>query len=104
MDAMASQITNFTIVYSMVYLGTNQTKQLSSASLAIVRGIHRWPVNFPLKWPVTWKMFPFDDVIMMYIYIYYHVFVRQLVHGYFLKAQDYSGLIIWYVSYYMSAI
>ena len=27
-------------------------------------GIHRWPVNSPHKWPVTRKMFPFDDVIM----------------------------------------
>ena len=26
--------------------------------------IHRWPVNSPHKWPVTRKMFPFDDVIM----------------------------------------
>ena len=30
-----------------------------------VREIHRWPVNFPHKWRVTRKMFPFDDVIMM---------------------------------------
>ena len=29
-----------------------------------VRGIHRAPVNSPHKWPVTRKMFPFDDVIM----------------------------------------
>ena len=29
-----------------------------------VRGIHRGPVNSPHKWPVTRKMFPFDDVIM----------------------------------------
>ena len=36
----------------------------SSASLAFVREIHRGPVNFPRKWPVTRKMFPFDDVIM----------------------------------------
>ena len=35
-----------------------------SASLAFVRGIHRRPVNSPHKWPVTQKMFPFDDVIM----------------------------------------
>ena len=33
-------------------------------SLAFVRGIHRWPVNSPHKWPVTRKMFRFDDVIM----------------------------------------
>ena len=24
----------------------------------------RWPVNSPHKWPITRKMFPFDDVIM----------------------------------------
>ena len=29
-----------------------------------VRGIHRRPVNSPHKWPVTRKMFSFDDVIM----------------------------------------
>ena len=27
-------------------------------------GIHRWPVNSPHKGPVTWKMLPFDDVIV----------------------------------------
>ena len=29
-----------------------------------VRGIHRWPVDFPHKGPVTRKMFPFDDAVM----------------------------------------
>ena len=29
-----------------------------------MRGIHRGPVNSPHKWPVTWKIFPFDDVII----------------------------------------
>ena len=42
----------------------NQRKHQSFASLAFVREIHRWPVNSPHKWPVTRKMFPFDDVIM----------------------------------------
>ena len=65
MSAMASQITNLTIVYSAVYSGTDQRKHQSSASLAFVRGIHRWPVNSPHKGPVTRKMFPFDDVIML---------------------------------------
>ena len=64
MGAMASQITSLTIVYSTVYSGEYQRKHQSSASLAFVRGIHRWPVNSPHKWPVTRKMFPFDDVIM----------------------------------------
>ena len=45
MDAMASQITSLTNVYSTVYPGADQRKHQSSASLAFVRGIHRWPVN-----------------------------------------------------------
>ena len=61
---MASQITSLTIVYSTVYSGADERKHQSSASLAFVRGIHRWPVNSPHKGPVTRKMFPFDDVIM----------------------------------------
>ena len=60
---MGSQITSLTIVYLTVYLGADQRKHRSSASLAFVRRIHRWPVNSPHKWPVTRKMFPFDDAI-----------------------------------------
>ena len=65
-SAMAFQITSLTIVCSVVYSGADQWKHQSSASLAFVWGIHRWPVNSPHKWPVPWKMFPFDDVIMKY--------------------------------------
>ena len=64
MGAIASQITRLTIVYSTVYLDTDQRKHQSSVSLTFVRGIHRWPVNHPHKWPVTRKMFPFDDLSM----------------------------------------
>ena len=64
MSLMASQITSLTIVYSTVYSGEDQRKHQSSASLAFVGGIHRGPLNSPHKWPVTRKMFPFDDVIM----------------------------------------
>ena len=53
MDTMASQITSLTIVYLTFYSGANQRKHQSSASLVS-----------PHKWPVTRKMFPFDDVIM----------------------------------------
>ena len=63
MSAVASQITGLTIVYPTVYSDGDQRKHQSSASLAFVRGIHRWPVNSPHK-RVTPKMFPFDDVIM----------------------------------------
>ena len=65
MGSIASQITSLTIVYSVVYSGADQRKHHSSASLAFVRGIHRGPVNSPHKGPVTRKMFPFDDVIML---------------------------------------
>ena len=56
---------------STVNSDADQRKHQSSASLAFVRGIHRAPVNTPRKWPVTRKMFPFDDVIMSSIYNVY---------------------------------
>ena len=69
MGMMVSQIPNLPIVYLTVYSGGDQRKHQSSASLAFVRGIHRWPVNSPHKWPVKREMFPFDDVIMGYDYM-----------------------------------
>ena len=66
MSAIASQITSLTIVYSTVYSDADQRKHHSSASLAFVWGIHRGPVNSPHKWPVTRKMFLFDDVTMKF--------------------------------------
>ena len=58
MGKMASQITSLAIVFR---------KHQSSASLAFERGVHGGGgggVNSTHKWPVTRKMFPFDDVIM----------------------------------------
>ena len=60
MSTLASKITSLTNVYSTVYSGADQRKHQRSGSLAFVWGIHRRPH----KWPVTRKMFPFDDVIM----------------------------------------
>ena len=59
MGAIASQITSLASVYSIVYSGTDQRKHQNSASLAFVG-------------PVTWKMFPFDDVIM-------HVYITKII-------------------------
>ena len=87
--AIASQITSLTIVYSTDYSGAYQSKHQSSASLAFVRGIHRGPVNSPHKWPVTRKMFPFDDVIMI---LNWDVFIPGLL-------QDKAG-VTQYVSKY----
>ena len=74
MSAMWSQITRLNIVYSTVYSGADQRKHQSSASLAFVRGIHRWPLNSPHKGPGTRKMVPFDDVIMEDIHL---LFIRE---------------------------
>ena len=66
MSVTACQITSLTIVCSTVYSGADQRKHRSSASLAFMRGIHRWPINSPHEWPLTRKMFLFDDVIMQF--------------------------------------
>ena len=41
MNAMASQMTSVTIIYSTVYSGADQRKHQSFASRAFVWGIHR---------------------------------------------------------------
>ena len=66
MGTIASQITGVSMVSSTVCSGADQRKQQSSASLAFMRGIHWWPMNSPHKGPVTRKMFPLDDVIMVH--------------------------------------
>ena len=63
-SALASQITRLAIVYLNVYSGADQRKYQNSASLAFVRGIHRWPANSLPKGLVKRKIFPFDDDIM----------------------------------------
>ena len=60
---MASQITSVSFVCLTVCSSADKKHQ-SSASLAFMKGIHRWTVDSPHKRPVTRKMFPFDDVIM----------------------------------------
>ena len=64
MIAMASQTTSIWIVCSSVCSGADQRKHQSSASLALVMGIHRSSVGSHHKGPVSRKMFLFDDVIM----------------------------------------
>ena len=44
----------------------------SSASLAFVRGLHRWPVvslmDSPYRGLVSRKMFPFDDIVLLCVF------------------------------------
>ena len=68
LNAMASQITDVSIVYSAVCSDADQRKHQSSASIAFVGRIQRWPLNSLHKGPVTPKMFPFDDVILILHY------------------------------------
>ena len=79
MGAIASQITGLTIVHSTVYSDADQWKHQSSASLVFVRGIHRRPVDTPHKWPVTRKMFLFDDVIMSFSHTWHSSCWKQYI-------------------------
>ena len=81
-STMASQITNVSIVYSTVCTGTGQRKYQSSASLAFIRGIHRWPVNSPHKGSVTRKMLPFDDVIKTSWNLIDRCYIEVIICGY----------------------
>ena len=92
MSALASQITSLTIVYSTVCSGVDQRKHQSSASLAFVRGIHRWSVNSPHKWPVTREMFPFDDVIVNFFQ--QHAVYSWSVHAFTQRTQRTRDAII----------
>ena len=46
-----------------------RSKKASKVRVTGLCGNQRWPVNSPHKWPVTRKMFLFDDVIMCEWYI-----------------------------------
>ena len=61
MDAMASQITGVSIVYSTVYSGADQRKHQKLRVTGLCEGNSLFS---PLKWLVMRKIFPFDGVIM----------------------------------------
>ena len=80
MSTRASQITSVSTDCSIVCSVAYQRKHQSSASLACVKEIKRWPVNSPLRGPVTRKMFPFDGVILSLIQC-----VRNIFYWYFIE-------------------
>ena len=84
MSAIVSQITGVSIVYWTVCSRADQRKHQSSASLDFVRGIHQWPVNSRHKGPVTQKMLPFDDVIMMCPCVHFHAHLLFCPHTHIL--------------------
>ena len=52
--------------FTTVLPGTDQLKTLKISVTGLCEGIHRWLVISPHKWPLTWKIFPFDYVIMRF--------------------------------------
>ena len=56
MSTMVPQTTGVSVVCSVVFTGAYKRKHQSSASLAFVRGIYRWPVDSPHKGSVTSKL------------------------------------------------
>ena len=87
MSTVVPQITSVPIVCPTVGSGADQRRDQSSASLAFVRGIHRWTVNSPHKRPVTRKMFAFDAVTMkmkkLYTFWVVNMNPARLVYGAF---------------------
>ena len=79
------------LFYSAVHSGADQRKHQSSALLTFVRGIHRSPVNSPHKGPVTRKMFPIDDVIMIHAIWQAHNWV---INNFLLNITDMSSVYI----------
>ena len=67
MIAVASQITGVSIVYLTICAEADERKHQSFASLAFVWEIHWGKLNSLHKGPVTRKMLPFDDVIMIFL-------------------------------------
>ena len=65
MSTMASQIISLTIVYSTVYSGADEKKTSKLRVTDLCEG--NSPVTGARKRPVTRKLFPFDDVIMIFI-------------------------------------
>ena len=65
MSAMTSQITSFLVGCSTICSGAGQKKKKLHVT-GFVREFHLWLVDFPHKGTVTRKMFPFDDVILIF--------------------------------------
>ena len=65
MSVIASQITDVSIGLLNHLLRRISKKASKLHVTALCAGIQRWPVNSLHKGPVTPKMFPFDDVIML---------------------------------------
>ena len=62
-DRVSNHQPHHRLLNCLFWRGSEKTSKLHVTGLC--GGIDRWPVNSPHKWPVTWKMFPFDDIILL---------------------------------------
>ena len=70
-DSVSNNQPHDCLLFRLFKWRSKKTSKLRvTASLAFVRGIHRSPANSPHKWPVTRKMFPFDDVIVCNAFVF----------------------------------
>ena len=60
-DSVSNHQSHDCLLNRLLRRRSKKTSKLRVTGLCV--GIHRGPVNSPHKWPVTRKMFPFDDVI-----------------------------------------
>ena len=72
-------------LFTQPFIQTQIGKYQSSASLAFVRGIHRGPVNSPHKGPVTRKILPFDDVIMINHFMNMCLYIHEKQNVYWIS-------------------
>ena len=54
-------------LYTQPFIPVQIKENIEARVTGFVLGIHRWPVNSPLQWPVTRSIFSFDDVMMISI-------------------------------------
>ena len=105
MSAMGSQITSLAILYSTVYLRCKSKKTSKLRVIGLCPG--NSPVISPHKRPVTRKMLPFDDVIMLInVYGYRRqsvIWAGQIItHVYFIRQLPmciFGNLLYWIGAY-----
>ena len=74
-------------LFAHLFVQEKIKEMIEAALLAFVTGIHRWPVDFPHKRSVIWKMFPFDDGIMKHDLNWYEIDYRIEVYGIILRGK-----------------
>ena len=65
LDGVSNHQPRHCLLKRLFRLRSKKTSKLRVTGLCAGNSPVRWPVKSPHKWPATWKMFPFDDIIML---------------------------------------